>query len=567
MKKEHSIKKYFPFVLIFLLALAWLFYNKETHAVGFDNGYGFRKRITLQGPRLPAGLSQFPILISYTDPALKHTGEPSPGRVTDLQGDDIVFTDSDGTTQLAHQVEVYDRTNGRIAMWVRVPAIVASTNKDIFIYYGNSSVTTFQGNVTSGSPAITGVWDANYVGVWHLNETTGAHMDSSASPVNSNLITVGAQGTATGIAGGADNFTANTQIVRFPNSSKWGSTPGAVFTLEAWVNGPNQPAGTWQAVLTRNDDTNLDWDYALITANGGSNNNPSCYGEGDPGVAGSSVDLTANAWTYLICTTQTNFYVNGTNTGTGIDIVVDTGSVSPLYIGSDPAFPPQSHIGIVDEVRISNNYRTAGWIATTYNTIRCPGPGALAPCTGDFYTVGAEETGNSAPTTPTLAETPPFTFANLNTNDTTPNIGPFASTDTELNPIEYEIQWDTDVAFAPTPDPITKNSASFALADNGFTQATFTSGANVTYTPTGVGNDIFVNGTTYWWHVRARDPAGSNTWSSYSAPRSFTITTALTLDEWLQTTSDQFTTPLSVPANTLSNTEALPPGGVRLRGW
>lgn len=157
---------------------------------------------------------------------------------------------------------------------------------------------------------------------------------------------------------------------------------------------------------------------------------------------------------------------------------------------------------------------------------------------------------NGPPSTPALAETP--AFPNLETPDTTPLLGNFSSTDPESDAIGYEIQWDEDVNFGT---PVTRVSSGFP-GDAGWSAATFASGASVSYTV----QSTLADGQTYWWRVRARDPAGSNTWSAYSLRRSFTINTALATDQWSQTTGDQFGT------DTLTET-TVTVGEVKIQGW
>ncbi|MBP9668907.1 MAG: DUF2341 domain-containing protein [Candidatus Pacebacteria bacterium] len=62
--------------------------------------------------------------------------------------------------------------------------------------------------------------------------------------------------------------------------------------------------------------------------------------------------------------------------------------------------------------------------------------------------------------------------------------------------------------------------------------------------------DALTNGVTYWWRVRAIDPApGAGVWSVWSDLQSFTIDTSVTVSTWFQTTDDQFET------DTLSSVE------------
>ena len=131
----------------------------------YANGYSFRRLIDITDAQVSAGPhANFPVLSSMTLTDLRTTANG--GDVTDAQGDDIIFTDGDGATQFAHEVETYTATTGALIAWVRVSSMAAAST--FYIYYGNSAVTTFQGNVVSSG--VTGVWDANYKGVWHLNE-------------------------------------------------------------------------------------------------------------------------------------------------------------------------------------------------------------------------------------------------------------------------------------------------------------------------------------------------------------------------------------------------------------
>ncbi|MDI6791804.1 MAG: DUF2341 domain-containing protein [bacterium] len=149
----------------------------QAWGVDWYQNYQFRRLIDITDAQVSGGPhSNFPVLVSTTLVDLKTTANG--GDVTDAEGDDIIFTAGNGSTQLAHEVEKYTATTGELIAWVRVTSLVSTST--IYIYYGNSSVTTFQGNVT-------GVWDAGYKGVWHLKEdaagtgTTDWYQDSTVN--------------------------------------------------------------------------------------------------------------------------------------------------------------------------------------------------------------------------------------------------------------------------------------------------------------------------------------------------------------------------------------------------
>ena len=71
-------------------------------------------------------------MISFTDTDLIQTNE-SLGR-------DFVFTQSDGTTVLSHEIEEFDNTTGEIIAWVRIPTLSASSTTEMYIYYKGETI-------------------------------------------------------------------------------------------------------------------------------------------------------------------------------------------------------------------------------------------------------------------------------------------------------------------------------------------------------------------------------------------------------------------------------------------
>lgn len=72
--------------------------------------------------------SNFPVLVSFTDPSFATISNS--GYVTNSNGYDIVFTSSDGLTQLDHELTNYDPITGQVSAWVRFPSL--STTSDTF---------------------------------------------------------------------------------------------------------------------------------------------------------------------------------------------------------------------------------------------------------------------------------------------------------------------------------------------------------------------------------------------------------------------------------------------------
>ena len=95
-------------------------------------GWDYRRTIPITGSAGAGTLYQVPILVSYD---------------SDMQTDfdDIRFTDNDGSTLLAYWIESYV-ASGYASVWVNVTDDLGS-NQDIYIYYGNSTVSTTSNGV------------------------------------------------------------------------------------------------------------------------------------------------------------------------------------------------------------------------------------------------------------------------------------------------------------------------------------------------------------------------------------------------------------------------------------
>ena len=146
--------------------------------LSWPNGYAYRRALTIDHTKVPnTDQLNFPVLIAGTYPYLATTGNG--GNVSNANGYDVVFTsDASGNSPLAYERESYSASNGAVDFWVQVPVLSHSSDTVIYMFYGNSSVTTDQSNRT-------GPWDSNFKAVWHLpNGTSLSGADSTSNGVN-----------------------------------------------------------------------------------------------------------------------------------------------------------------------------------------------------------------------------------------------------------------------------------------------------------------------------------------------------------------------------------------------
>src|SRR5260221_7780912 len=233
-----------------MIFLGGLSLASSTDAQTWSNGYGYRRPITIDHTKVPnTDQSNFPVLISgiYSYLATISNG----GNVTSNNGYDIIFTsDAAGTTVLPYERESYNYFTGSVLLWVKAPTLSHTTDTVIYMFYGNGAVTTDQSNKT-------GVWDSNYVGVWHMGDSA-ANTTVADSTSNLNNGVAGANTSAKTLAGEIGqglSFNGSTDKVTTS------LTRTTAFTWEAWLN--LQSSSSYQSIITI-DASN----YLLMDLNG-----------------------------------------------------------------------------------------------------------------------------------------------------------------------------------------------------------------------------------------------------------------------------------------------------------
>ena len=337
---------------------------------GGPNGFSAFKTITIDHTKVAnTNQTDFPMLFSGTFTYLKTTGNG--GDVTDAEGDDIIFTSDSGcTTNLKFEQESYAASSGLVNYWVKIPTLSASVDTVIYLCYGKSAITTFQGDPTN-------VWTNSFAGVWHLGN--GSTL-SSLNSVTGNSGTITGATASTGKIDGAGNWVATSdKIVTDLTTnatqrtySAWtrrhgegGGGHGRVFQKGTtvsketlFVESPLE-ASTYE-FLSNHNATVGDWTFpkpsidvfhhiVLAYDSGSTSNNPVVWVD--------SVSQTIN--------------LKLTPAGT------PTGGTEAYLIGNRLT-NDRGWDGDLDEFRIADVLRSADWVTTEYNN-------QFSPST--FYTV------------------------------------------------------------------------------------------------------------------------------------------------------------------------------------
>ncbi|MBE3136011.1 MAG: DUF2341 domain-containing protein, partial [Thermoplasmata archaeon] len=182
----------------------------------WDTTWPYRKLITIDHTNVASDLTNFPVVINISQDTDLAT------RAQD-DGDDIAFIlYSDNTTQLNHELELFNGTTGRTVAWVNVTSLSATQDTKIWMYYGNETCSNQQN--------IEGTWGPSFLAVHHLEETTGTAYDSTAHH-NDGTPYGNPNQDVTGNIDGADSFDGINDHFILPQVYSMQSQ----FTMEAWI--------------------------------------------------------------------------------------------------------------------------------------------------------------------------------------------------------------------------------------------------------------------------------------------------------------------------------------------
>ena len=337
-------------------------------------GCRYRRPITIDPARLGnscgADVTNFPLLVTIeADDQLKD--DTHDGHVENPSGYDIAFTDANGIP-LYHEVERYDGAEGTLVAWVKLPVLSESAETKIYMVYGDGTV-----SAPTARPA--GVWDNNYKGVWHLNQSpnnsAGQILDSTANGNDGQSVSMETgERTPNGRIADALDFDGINDYVSI------GTPLGSAHevTVSAWVkhegieNLVERYVDLGNYIVIRHDGDNSAGQLHFFIRTGPANTIRS--------LRVNSV-LTMGAWYYVVGTwdgTTQRVYANGDEKASQVPPAgaLSTPGSGKISNGSE------TMDGIIDEVRISNTARDVCWIETEYGNQGNPAA---------FHTIGAEE--------------------------------------------------------------------------------------------------------------------------------------------------------------------------------
>lgn len=332
----------------------------------WNASYGNRYTLEVNNKFVNATLTNFPVLVVINSTVAANSSF-SDGR-------DIRFVNSANTTEFFYEIDCWNQS-GNSFVWVNIPSVNATGNPNtkFNLYIGNPLAVD---NQTKES-----VWDANYMMVLHLNESTATANDDSTS--NNNDVTAVAGNTLFGynaidkVVGHAVKFDGVNDVffVGDSNSLSFGDASNDVpFTFEVW----GFPYVTTKYAMFHKG-TNAQREYGFgITGGNQYSIQPMDAGSGELGAYQVAAGIAANQWTYFSASYNANelasgliLFENGVKQSvslvdsayTAMHNTVDNLTVGTNFDDGDDAN------GLIDEIRISNIQRSAAWQRTTFYTM------------------------------------------------------------------------------------------------------------------------------------------------------------------------------------------------------
>lgn len=336
----------------------------STSSNWYNNTWLYRKKITIDADSISGSteLTNFTFLVSLTSDSNLSSNAQS-------DGDDLLFASTSGTKYF-HEIESYNNSTGALTAWVKIPTLSATTDTEIYLYYGNSSASNQEAacTQTDGSDC---AWNGDQNLVMHFSETSGTQFDSTANNNDTTNITIfnsSNQGTTTnGIIAGYNSYNSDAADDITISDNVNGSLDHTLdFVFSFWLR-PTTVASNYQEILvkgnsstpTRNFGIYLNLDEVLFTSY-----NSNTWSD----FVTSGADLTANAWHHIAYRRNTDgtretILVNGS-------VVHDAATTWALAANDDGLIISESTIndfrGGVDELRVVDTALSNDWIATEY---------------------------------------------------------------------------------------------------------------------------------------------------------------------------------------------------------
>lgn len=336
------------------------------HEDWWHGDWNYRKKVVIDHTMVDNTLFNFPILFDNTSADFSHAQN---------DGDDFVFVAYDNTTVYNHEIDSYNAGTNRLIAWVNINSLPSGEDTILWLYYGNSGCASQENPI--------GVWDSNYVGVWHLNDnTTSDTLDSTSYGNVGNKKGANEPIEVAGKIVNAQGYDGSDDYVDCGNDVSLQITDA--ISLEAWIKAEVIQEELASGIVTKDYTGSSNRAYNLHLSSATAPNPWALRLRLDGvGLVNGTTDLRDDTWHYVVGTWDGTLrvYVDSVEENSSVAAGSITNAAVNVRIG-DFVSDKLRFNGSIDEVRISKIVRDGSWINATYRTTNSPTA---------FLTVGGEE--------------------------------------------------------------------------------------------------------------------------------------------------------------------------------
>ena len=318
--------------------------------------YTHRVKINFDGYEWAEPLTNFPALVVLDEGVISNFFFDT---LASESGGDLRFTDADGVTLLAYELEAWQPFTNTVA-WVKVP--VLTSNACVYAYWGNTGATNTPSYTLNGS-----TWSEDYQLVLHMNELDAADQIPDSTPGFYHGAHVGTDAVP-GVIAGARSWNGE-DYIQVPNAAVEPLAGAVTVTLWQYGDAAKQPQND-TLFRAANSSGVRELSVHLPWGNG------DIYW--DAGASSSSFDRLSktstvkadyegrwNHWAFTkdMSIGRMRMRLNGSTYKSTSGYTRWMGGItSDLFIGSNVNGASNHYDGFIDEFRISNVVRTDCWI-------------------------------------------------------------------------------------------------------------------------------------------------------------------------------------------------------------
>jgi hypothetical protein len=333
-----------------------------------DRGWNRKVKLTVSKAYISADQTNFPIMLIWNGISGNIPNEVYNNSSISPKSDgrDIRFSsDFGGNTELPFEIETFvpnsTASNARVVIHVKLPSLYTAIDTPFYMWWGNGDVTSYANTDTFGR---NNVWTNGYLGVFHLNESSGPGAENSTGGLDGTYSGTSFPNQMDSSYGYSQNFVnANANRVEINDAASW-SIAGNI-SLSATLKVGSWDS-TWQTILAKGDEEYRLHRYSATNYGSFGRN----YSGGKTDTSNTNVNINDGEYHHFLgvynTTIGTYLYVDGTSGGFDSNTSATLTGSQTLCIGRNTQNPARDWNGSIGEIRICNASRTASWATAEY---------------------------------------------------------------------------------------------------------------------------------------------------------------------------------------------------------